>query len=90
MPAGRKPDDAVKRMIDQLNGFLTEAGRDRNAFGIDPWVPIQGLSPDEWLKRVETWRQLGATHVAVDTMRAGFKSPQQHIEAIRTFRSILK
>jgi probable F420-dependent oxidoreductase len=90
MPAGRKPDDVMKRMLEQLDGYLAEAGRDRSAFGIDPWIPIQGLRPDEWLQRVEAWRQLGATHVGVDTMRAGFTSPQQHIEAIKAFRAILK
>jgi probable F420-dependent oxidoreductase len=90
MPAGRKPDDVMKQMIGQLERFLAEAGRDRSAFGIDPWIPIQGLRPDEWLQRVEAWRQLGATHIAVDTMRAGFTSPQQHIDAIKAFRTILK
>ena len=90
MPAGRKPDDVMKQMIGQLEKFLAKAGRDRSAFGIDPWIPIQGLRPDEWLQRVEAWRQLGATHIAVDTMRAGFTSPQQHIHAIKAFRTILK
>jgi hypothetical protein len=27
--------------------------------------------------------------IAVDTMRAGFPSPQAHIEAIRSFREVL-
>src|SRR5580693_4314717 len=39
MPAGRKPDDAVKRLIEQLEKHLQEAGRDRKDFGIDPWIP---------------------------------------------------
>jgi probable F420-dependent oxidoreductase len=89
MPAGRPPNAAVKALIDQLEKYLEEAGRDRKRFGIDPWISIQGLQKDEWSRRVEAWRALGATHVAVDTMRAGFTSPQAHIEAIRAFREIL-
>ena len=89
MPAGRKPDDVVKKLIEQLEKYLQEFGRDRKTFGIDPWIPIQGLSKDEWRERVEAWRTLGATHVAIDTMRAGFKSPQEHIDAIRSFRDVL-
>jgi probable F420-dependent oxidoreductase len=88
MPAGRKPDDA-KRLIEYLEKALAQAGRDRSAFGIDPWVSIQGLQKDEWRQRVEAWRQLGATHIAVDTMRAGFTSPQAHMDAIRAFREVL-
>jgi probable F420-dependent oxidoreductase len=90
MPAGRKPDEAMERLIEQLRNFLVEAGRDQQQFGIDPWISIQGLQKDEWRRRVEAWRRLGATHIAVDTMRAGFKSPQAHINAIREFRDVLR
>jgi probable F420-dependent oxidoreductase len=88
MPSGKKPDDA-KKLVDQLEKFLQEAGRDRKDFGIDPWISIAGLQRDEWRQRVEAWRALGATHIGVDTMRAGFKSPQEHIDAIRSFRDVL-
>src|SRR5262245_61405960 len=89
MPAGRKPDDAMKRMIEQLEHFLEAEGRGRQSFGIDPWISVQGLQKDKWQERVQAWRNLGATHIAVDTMRAGFTTPQAHIDAIRSFRQIL-
>ena len=89
MPAGRPPDDRMKGYVDQLQGYLAAAGRDRKQFGIDPWISIQGLGKDEWHRRVEAWRALGASHVAVDTMRAGFTSPKAHIDAIRSFREVL-
>ena len=89
MPAGRPPDDRIKARIERLHGYLREAGRDPQRFGVDPWISIAGLDKDEWRRRVEAWRALGATHVAVDTMRAGFASPQAHIEAIRAFRDVL-
>lgn len=89
MPAGRPPDDRMKARLEQIHGYLEEAGRDRSQFGLDPWISIGGLDQDEWRRRVVAWRDLGATHVAVDTMRAGFTSPQAHIDAIRTFRNVL-
>jgi hypothetical protein len=79
----------MKGYIDQLQGYLATAGRDGKQFGIDPWISIQGLAKDEWRRRVEAWRALGASHVAVDTMRAGFTSPKAHIDAIRSFREVL-
>ena len=88
MPAGRSPDDRVKVHIDKLHAYLDEAGRDPHSFGIDPWISIGGLDKDEWRRRVEAWRGLGASHVAVDTMRAGFTAPQAHIDAIRSFRDV--
>jgi probable F420-dependent oxidoreductase len=89
MPTGRKPDDQLKRMLDLLDQYLREAGRDRKSFGLDPWISISALSKDEWRTRAETWRGLGATHLAVNTMGAGFTTPQAHIDAIRSFRSIV-
>jgi hypothetical protein len=65
------------------------AGRDRQRFGIDPRISIQGLAEDEWHPRVEGQRVLGASHVAVDTMRDGCTSPQAHVAAIRSFREVL-
>jgi len=89
MPAGRPPNDVVKGYIDQLHKFLEQAGRHPKDFGIDPWISIQGLSRDEWRHRLQAWRALGATHVAVNTMGAGFKSPDGHIGAIRSFREVV-
>jgi probable F420-dependent oxidoreductase len=89
MPSGRPPNDVTKGLVEQVHKYLNEAGRDGKTFGIDPWVSIQGINKDEWLKRVESWRSLGATQIGIDTMRAGFKSPQEHIEAIRSYREVL-
>jgi len=90
MPAGRLPDERMKGYLDQLGGYLKAAGRDRKQFGIDPWISIAGLDRDEWRRRIDAWRGLGATHLAVDTMRAGFKTPKEHIDAIRAFREVLR
>jgi len=90
MPAGRPPDDRVRAHLDQLAGYLAAAGRDRKSFGVDPWISIAGLERDEWRRRIEAWRGLGATHLAVDTMRAGFTSPREHMDAIRAFREVLR
>ena len=32
------------------------------------------------------WSDAGVTHFSVNTMRAGLKGPDQHIEAIRRFK----
>jgi len=89
MPAGRKPDETARDLVAQLEKYLQEAGRDRRNFGIDPWISVAGVPKDEWRKRVEAWQSLGANHIAVDTMRAGFATPQAHIDAIRSFRDLV-
>jgi probable F420-dependent oxidoreductase len=86
-PGSRQPDDAAGEIIERMYSYVAAAGRDPAAFGIDPWITIGNHAQREWAELVARWRQLGATHVAVNTMRAGLSSPQEHIEAIRRFKS---
>ncbi len=40
---------------------------------------------NQWGADVETWRSAGADYVSMRAMGAGFESPQDHIDALRTF-----
>jgi hypothetical protein len=40
--------------------------------------------PDRFLRQVERWRAAGATHLSIDTMRAGLVTVDDHLDALRT------
>lgn len=80
------PDDTARRAVEQLRDLTREAGRDPDSIGIEARVSIGRRTPAEWVREVEGWRELGATHLAVNTMNAGLTSPQAHIDAIRRFK----
>jgi probable F420-dependent oxidoreductase len=80
------PDDTARDMIERLRTYAREAGRDPSSIGIEARVSIRTTTPDEWIRQVEAWRALGATHLAVNTMGAGLQSPSEHIDAIRRFK----
>jgi hypothetical protein len=44
---------------------------------------------DEWVRQTEGWRDLGATHISINTMGAGFKSPVEHLEAIHRYKEAI-
>jgi hypothetical protein len=46
-------------------------------------------NPDLWAQAAEAWQKLGATHLSVNTMRAGLRSPDELIKAIRQFKEAL-
>ena len=83
-----EPDDACRAAVEKVRRYATEVGRDPKKIGIEGRLIIGGKSPEEWLKQVEAWQNLGATHVTVNTMKAGLASPEKHIEAIKQVRSI--
>jgi probable F420-dependent oxidoreductase len=80
-------NDRLKDRVERLHGYLEAEGRKPETFGIDGHVNIGTLPRAEWANEVEQWRQVGATHVCVTTMRAGFTSPQEHLTAIRQFKA---
>jgi probable F420-dependent oxidoreductase len=80
------PDAAGRQTIERLRTYAREAGRDPATIGIEGRITIAGSSPDTWAQEAEAWRELGATHLSVNTMRAGLRSPTEHIEAIRQFK----
>ena len=82
-------DDSFRDKIDRIHQYAREAGRDPKDIGIEgPIVAGQG-SPEDWADSVAQWKSFGATHVNFSTMKSGFDSPQQHIDAIRRFKEAI-
>ena len=84
MPVG-KPDDSRQLMIEKLTGYLNEEGRSIDDIGIESWVTLKDLSDSDVQKEIEGWRNLGATHLSVNTMNSGLKFPDEHIQSIEKF-----
>jgi hypothetical protein len=91
-PEGALRDGCISR----LHSYAAERGRDPASIGIDPVVSLARGSPvpegnaslrtpEEWMGDLEAWRTLGATHLTVNTMGAGF-SVQEHLAAIQRFK----
>ena len=87
------PDDKMREAVERLRGYIKEAGRDPSAVGIEARVNASAGNLDEWIRQTEGWRTLGgdwgATHISLNTMGAGFKSPREHIEAIRRYKEAI-
>lgn len=85
--ANTMPFDNLKPQLDRLLGYVTEAGRDPAAFGVDIRISLRNTPPDEWAREVERWRGAGVTHLCFNTMNAGLSSPSEHIEQIKRFKA---
>jgi probable F420-dependent oxidoreductase len=83
-PQGR-PGDQMRNAIERLHLYISEAGRDPRTVGIEARMNAREGNLDEWVRQTEGWQELGATHISINTMGAGFKSPGEHIEAIRRY-----
>ena len=80
-----RPDDEGRAHIEKMREYARQAGRDPANIGIEHWVSFHSGGPDDWAAQADAWRDIGATHLSVNTMNAGLDSPQAHIEAIGRF-----
>ena len=83
------PDDAGRATIERMHGYARAAGRDPSAIGIEGRISLAESGPDAWGGLAKAWCGLGATHLSVNTMRAGLATPNAHIDAIRQFREAM-
>jgi probable F420-dependent oxidoreductase len=79
------PDESAQRAIAQLRQFAKEAGRDPMALGIEGRINAYDGPPEVMVERAKAWEALGATHLAVNTMRNGYRSISEHIAALGAF-----
>ena len=81
-----QPDSAGAERIAEMRQYARDAGRDPMSIGIEGRLNTADGDPDSWNKGATTWEEVGATHLSINTMRAGLKGPDQHIDAIRRFK----
>jgi hypothetical protein len=75
--------------LNRMRRYASEAGRDPATIGIEGRISLGDGQPDRWVQEAGAWQKLGATHLSVNTMKAGLRSPDEHIKAIRQFKETL-
>src|SRR5579859_7518924 len=83
------PDDHMQQTFARLHQYMREAGRDPATLGIQAQVNANAGNLDTWLQQTNQWQALGATHICLNTMKAGFTTLQQHLDAIRRYKEAI-
>jgi probable F420-dependent oxidoreductase len=82
-----RPGAPAQAEVDRIHGMVREAGRDPARFGIEGRMTLSRIEERDWGKEIEAWRAMrGITHVSINTMGLGLKTPNDHVETLRRFR----
>jgi probable F420-dependent oxidoreductase len=81
--------DAARPMMENLHRHIEQAGRKIKDVGIEPRLTLSRLPQEQWGDFVQQWAQLGATHLSINTMSGGLKSPDDHVKALEQARKLL-
>jgi probable F420-dependent oxidoreductase len=84
-----QPGDDARATVERLKIFAREAGRDGESIGMESRINLADGNPELWQSQARAWEEMGATHVSVNTMRAGLSSPQDHINVIQQFKEVI-
>ena len=82
------PETGAAELIGIFRDAAAAAGRDPARLGLDATLHLGERGAQAWGALAEAWRKLGVTHCTVRTMYAGFKTPDEHLRAIREFRAV--
>ena len=82
------PNADGEAAIARFRGLIRDAGRNPDDVGIEGRIGLGRGSDEERGSLLQSWKQLGASHVSFNTMGAGLASPQDHIDAISDFKKL--
>lgn len=88
MPTYRTAQDAAPS-LENLAQYLEENGRSMADFGLEARLHLRHGQADVLARGLEAWKNAGATHVSLNTMGAGLQTPEEHIQAIQSFASVV-
>ena len=88
MPNYRKAADA-EPAVRKLKDFLKETGRDWSEIGLEPRLWYGHKDVQKWNRYMEEWRELGATHLTLNTMQSELSGLSEHLAAMEEFANAI-
>jgi probable F420-dependent oxidoreductase len=84
------PGDKFRASVEQVYDHALAAGRDPSVIGIETHLSLALVPEDDWVSQVHGWRDLGATHLTINTMGLGLAAPDGHLDQLRRVLEVLE
>jgi probable F420-dependent oxidoreductase len=84
------PTATARAQLELVRASAVEAGRDPAEIGFEARLSLGQVPEKEWPAFVQGWRELGATHLGVNTMNMGLGKPEEHAAVLRDVLPLLQ
>lgn len=84
------PGPQLREQLETLEKYLEEEGRSMEDLGIEGRIRLKDYDPSEWVHQYESWKELGASHISINTMGMGFEDPIEHMQTLKDAMDRLK
>jgi probable F420-dependent oxidoreductase len=78
-----------RRGMDAFRRFVREEGREPAKVPVEGRLPAAKSGPEEWKRGIEAFASMGMASVELNTMGAGYRGVDEHLEALRRFRELV-
>jgi probable F420-dependent oxidoreductase len=78
----RRPDATAADQVARVRRYAEDAGRSPSEIGIEARLTLARVPRESRADFLAGWRELGATHLTVDTMGLGLDDVQAHLDAL--------
>jgi probable F420-dependent oxidoreductase len=86
----RGPDDVARGMVERIRGYAKDAGRQPQDIGFEPRLSVAEVPSTGWTEFATGWRDLGATHLCVNTMGLGLPTADDHLAVLADVIKVLE
>jgi len=83
------PNEDGRTGMEDFRRLVREEGRDPAKVPVEGRLPAAGSGPDEWKRGIDAFRQMGMTSVELNTMGAGYRAVDEHLDALRRFHELI-
>jgi probable F420-dependent oxidoreductase len=80
----RPPDETARAMVGRVRSYALGAGRDPSKLGVEARLVLSEVPEPKWPDFVAGWRDLGATHLCLNTMGLGLATADDHIRMLHS------
>jgi probable F420-dependent oxidoreductase len=82
------PNEDGRVGMEAFRRLVREEGRDPAKVPVEGRLPAAKSGPEEWKRGINAFQQMGMTRVELNTMGAGYRSVDEHLDALRRFREL--
>lgn len=85
------PNERARELVEKLHADVRAAGRAEGAVGIEARLGLGQIRAEAgWADFARGWSELGATHLDLNTMGAGYTTIAQHLDALRKAKAVVE
>lgn len=83
------PNQESISIFDKIHDYTKKASRKPEDVGLETWLSTKQAPLELLADQALEWQNIGATHIGLTTMGAGYSSIKEHIQALEDFKSLI-